>query len=298
MNRRTPKRWTLLVALCGLATPALAMQPGGPSGPPDRGPEWTPERLTARLDDRIADMEKALERMRTIRADLAESGDIRVALDDLGEAFRELVASGPLGEALQARRDTGFDRGRWNRGDRDGRDRRADGPPSVEVTDEEVRAFIEARLPELGERLSRVQSMSEPGGERLFRRLRGRIAELVALEREDPDLATLKLAEMKSGMRVVEAAAAYRRAETSGTGVDAAREELRAAMAEQFDAHLALRAHEVTRTRARIAELEAELAEQAERKDAFLDEKVDTLINNPPRWMLGDRDDDGPGRGP
>ncbi len=304
MTHRTWLRLIVLAALGSLALPSLAIQPGGGDGPRsqagpgrgvERGPEWTAERLTERVDERIVEMEKALGQLRAIRADLIETGDVRVALDELGEAFRSLIASGPMGEALRARRDgdgAGFDRGRWSRADRDGRDGGPGEPPAPDVTDAEIRAFIQARLPELGERLRRVNAFSEQGGERLFRRVRGRIAELVALEREDADMATLKLAEMKAGMRVVEAAGAYRRAESSGVGVDAAREELRLAMGEQFDAHLAMRAHEVTRTRARIAALETELTDQAARKEAFLDEKVGAMIDNPPRWMLRDRDDD------
>jgi hypothetical protein len=75
----------------------------------------------------------------------------------------------------------------------------------------------------------------------------------------------------------------------SGDSADdrtAARVRLRAALGAQFDAHIALRRHEVIATARRVAELEADIERRESGRDAFLDEKLEELTTRPPRWLI------------
>lgn len=124
-------------------------------------------------------------------------------------------------------------------------------------------------------------------------RIRSRVASLVRTEAEDETLAELQVAELKAEIGVMRSVRDLRNAEPDRA--DAARTQLRAALGDQFDAHLALRRYEVVRTADKIDALELEIRERESNKSAFLDEKLAEIESKTSRFGR-DRSRNRPGR--
>ncbi|MEM7755229.1 MAG: hypothetical protein AAF297_06295 [Planctomycetota bacterium] len=233
-----------------------------------RGPSFTAEGLSERLDDRIVDFEKALNEMRRIRASLDNDATPEDAARELVAVHRELLAEGPLGDMVARRSE----RRGGSRLDNDGPGRRQ-GPPAVEPDIDAINAFAVEHLPDVAEWLTRLGESDGPFAGRMAGRVRGRVAELVRVEAEDPALAVLQAGELRAEIGVMRATREMLGTEDS----DAARAAVRAALGRQFDAHLELRRYEILRTAERIKTLELEIAERESARESFLDTKLEQI---------------------
>src|SRR5690606_259293 len=84
-----------------------------------------------------------------------------------------------------------------------GEERRGERRP--ELSEEELaeeRAFVEERLPRLGERLREIEAKNPEAARRMLNRLSPRLREICSLTETDPDLAERRLEQMQSAMRL------------------------------------------------------------------------------------------------
>ena len=249
-----------------------------------RGPEVPPERIVERLDERIVDMERALERMREIRAEVDNGLDARSAVRDLLEVQRALLEDSALREFMERRAERGRP-GSAPFGERPGG--RRGGPPTVDGASPEVLEYARENLPEVAAWVEELSDVDSPLARRMASRVRARVADLIATEEDDARLAGLKLEEFRAEIGVMRAARAL--TIDGGEAEEEGRETLRAALGRQFDANLAMRRYEVVRTAERVEDLEAEIARREAKKDSFLDDKVEEMAERFARRMTGER---------
>ena len=100
---------------------------------------------------------------------------------------------------------------------------------------------------------------------------------------DDPQLRAEK--EKMRGLReeMRDAIAAYRAAE--GEDKDRARDEVSELAEEIFDAKQSHRQHRLERIRAHVDELEAEIKERAENREALIEEWIDDKLEEKPRGL-------------
>lgn len=163
-----------------------------------------------------------------------------------------------------------------------GEERRGERRP--ELSEEELaeeRAFVEERLPRLGERLREIEAKNPEAARRMLNRLSPRLREIRSLTETDPDLAERRLEQMQSAMRLAELGHTLRNRaneDLSSAEQEALRAELRSLLAAHFDERVREQEIEVERLREQVAELEASLREQRSRREETIAEKVDAIM--------------------
>jgi hypothetical protein len=292
---------TLLAAMAGLACigafPALAQPQDAP--PPAEPPREAPlpadgpgieERLQRRLDELSAERERLLAAM-----ELARKGA------DREEVMRALRPPGAEGDAPRQERD-----GRpWDRrpdrmdGDRPGREgpgRDRDGErPSFRDPEhrERVMAYLREHLPEVADRLDEMNESNPQLAERITSRLGPRVGEIMDLQEREPELASLKLEELRNGLAIIEAIRQCREAGDSPEQLAPARATLSARIADQFDIRARLNANEIERLRRRLDRLQADLDSQLSEREQTIQQRTDDFLSGREKVDLF-----GEGRGP
>lgn len=278
----------------------------------DTSPEALRERVRTRLDrakENITRLEHLLDRIEAGESiDPAELNELMPP----DRPFRER-----MGEALAERRGGPMRDGAPGTGPGAGPGAgpgpgfgRPDAAPDITV--EDVRAFIKSELPWLEERLSAAET-SHPGvKESMIERIRPQIAEIMETRRDDPELATLKIAQFRLGADWIETSRTVREDLRSG---EMTREQAIAAFTDLAERHFELRQqitrHEIERLRADLAARERELNDDDVRRSEWIRNMAERMVERlgrdrgfrggdgrPGRDDRDDDDNERPGRGP
>ncbi len=277
--------------------PEAGMREGGrpPKGGPrgegqDREPGmFDPAAMKARLERRLEEITR-------------EQARLREAIEKLnkGEAIGELERGMQPGrrpgrlEGLRGERPEGRPEGRpdergENRGPR-GEALKGEGPrgePTPEERDQ-MMAILRDAMPSLAKRIEEAQKTDPEAGRRLLGRWAPRLREAAQLREREPKLFELRVSELREGWKVLEAARNARElGRTSHDGEDKiaerrtkAQDELKAALAGQFDARLALQVHEVEMLSKRLEELNKRLADQKASREERVKETAERILND------------------
>lgn len=252
----------MLAAMLGSAGPARA-QDARPA-PPSETP------LRERVQQRIAEIDAERERLSVLLAGI-ESGQVPSEPPDLDDR--------PRWERWRASRDVGPE-------------------PSRELTPEELdraESFLVELVPEIAESLAQLRASDPRMHERMRRAFAPRALGVMQTLERDPALGGLQQDEFRAGVimmhRLRELRDAFVNGGRNSVGFEGARARLREALAAQFDAKLALRAHELEQMLARVHDMREELERSRAGREAHLDQAVEHAVHRLER-------DDGPPRGP
>jgi len=142
---------------------------------------------------------------------------------------------------------------------------------------------LKARAPRAFERVQSLREQSPEQSDRLLMRLAPRIRQIEEVQREDPELATLMIVELQANLELTVAArdlrALMQRDDVSDEQIAKAREHLREAMRRSFDAHLAIKEHELRRLEERIGSLRREIDRRQSMRDDYIDRQVQRILS-------------------
>lgn len=263
-----------LISASLLASPIWAnAQPGDGERSPPPAERIDPAALEARLSQRL----EQIDGMRAHLAGVLEKLRAGVAPDE---------ALGPMGMRFMQRRpwdDADDWGGPW--GGHPGMGAGVPpgmGPPAEPLPIEEVRAFIRENLPGLSQRLDSAGDADPTRTERMIRRMAPRIEEIMRQRATDPELARLRLEEMRTAMDIVDHSRALRRLTTDQAPegeVQKARRELRALLGRQFDLRQQLEARRIETTRHELDEAARRLRERQGTREQVLDEHLERVLS-------------------
>lgn len=295
MNRAAKR--VAACALGALVITALAGQPetghpaDAPVQPEGRGMRWlSPERLRARLENRLKQTETDIGILESRRDMLRRSID-RLAEGDATEevarewleadrAERDLRPREEPGPAIQQPPDRPQGDPRHMRGPDDGRAGSPSQGPGPEDR-ERLRKVLEREFPRIHARLNALGPEAAPEAERMFMRLMPRLRELQDLRERDPEMADIRRRELQATFEIVSVSRAlrdlWRAEERDEQAIAARRAELREAFAEAFDARSDSQALEIGRLTERVGSLEKELAERRANRDALIDDQLERI---------------------
>jgi len=197
-------------------------------------------------------------------------------------------------KSLLARREKGEksgDIGKDLDNGRAGRDtaRRTDQDHSAQHTDrprarlqpeerEQALAFMRENSPALAARFDKLIKSDPEAADRVLGHMIGRIREAEQLKGANPELFRLRIREMEGGAAVVDALRAYREAKSAApqdlAKLNQATEQLRTALARQFEVRLNLQENEIDSLNKRLADLKADL----EKKRSGKDEAIESMV--------------------
>lgn len=294
-----------LVAGFAFAQPGEGRPPkGGPRGGDGPAPGmFDPAAMKARLERRLEEITREQERLREAIAKLNNGEAIGDLEHGLQPGRRPGRMEGPRGERPEGRPEgRGEDRGPRGGKPEGGREEghlpkgpHGDGPKGEgmrgEPTPEEreqMMAILRDAMPSLAKRIEEAQKTDPEAGKRLLGRWAPRLREAAQLRERDPKMFGLRVDELREGWKVLEAARAARDlAKTSRDGEEKiaerrtkAQDELKAALAGQFDARLALQAHEVEMLSKRLEELNKRLADQKASREERVKETAERILND------------------
>jgi hypothetical protein len=267
----------LVVISAGLLASSIRAnaQPENAERPPPPAERIDPAAIEARLTQR-------LEQIDEMRAHLAG------AIEKLRAGVAPDEALGPMGVRLMQRRPWG-DADDWGGpwgpppGVAPGTGPRPErGPPAEPLQIEEVRAFIREHLPGLGQRLDSAGDADPTRTERMIRRMAPRIEEIMRQRATDPELARLRLQEMRTAMEIVDHSRTLRRLSTDQAAegeVQKARRELRALLGRQFDLRQQLEARRIEKSRGELDEAARHLRERQGTREQVLDEHLERVLS-------------------
>ena len=247
----------LVGASAALACVSASLLAGEPDVQPTRGDpppsQVEPgERMRERVEARLAE----------VRKEEALLQDALRSLDN-GEP-----PAGVLRDAMRGAREERV--GRWG-----------EGPPEREVDLEdltperraEILAFVNETTPQLGERIARELEDNPDRADAIFMRLAPRVLPQIELRERDPELFDLRAASMRLDWQIRAAAIGMRRAD-EGEPKAEARDRLKALIAQRVDLTMKERALMIDRFERRVASMREELAQERERRDSIVEEKL------------------------
>lgn len=148
-----------------------------------------------------------------------------------------------------------------------------------------IRNFIAEHLSSIDTQLKQVEQISPEASKRLISRLAPKILEILHLEQDDPTLATLKLNELKSGLTLIEVSGQYRglmrSSGTSQSDLNAAKDLVRLAASDRFDAQVQIKQHEISQLMMRIQELHTALEDLNSQRDEQVESMIIAAGKNP-----------------
>jgi hypothetical protein len=275
---------------------------GGPRGGEgaERDPGmFDPAAMKARLERRLEEVTREQTRIREALEKLSKGEAIGELERGMQPGRRPGRFDGPRGERPEGQDEDRGPRGGKPDGPRDeGRPERGPhtdggksdsmrGEPSPEER-EQMMAVLREAMPGLAKRVEEAQKTDPEAGRRLLGRWAPRLREAIQLREREPKLFELRVSELREGWKVLEAARNARDlARTSHDGEDKvaerrakAQEELKSALAGQFDARLALQSHEVQMLSKRLEELNKRLAEQRASREDRIKETAERILND------------------
>ncbi|HEX2837523.1 MAG TPA: hypothetical protein VHN77_05295 [Phycisphaerales bacterium] len=155
------------------------------------------------------------------------------------------------------------------------------GPEGAPEDRERLMAAVERELPEFAARMKDLRKKHPQLADRMFQRLAPRVRDALRVREHDPEMFTLRIAEIKSGLSVLEAIHASRQARLlDDTAPDAAskradaEKQLREAVGAAFDARLKIDEHEAQRLSERVNDIRAEIEKKRTDREKAVDEIV------------------------
>lgn len=149
-------------------------------------------------------------------------------------------------------------------------------PPMVRP--QAVSRFLEQNFPELWKNFEQIRSVDPKSADRLLGRMRPQIHEILILTKSQPDLAKIKLVEMKAGLSFVEASRVYRGvvndSSSSEVEITEALASLRRFAEERFDAQVKSKLYEVQQLEVRLNELKASVKGIDSRRDQEVEQMI------------------------
>lgn len=270
----------MLVISLGLASGVRAQ----PTEPPPKD-AVDPARVRARFERRLEEVRALEKRLSDALARLDQGADADEVMRDVPMRDlwgREQDPEGRGNPEWRGDRDRGGDRG----GERDrGRPEPPDreGPPRA--SPEEVQRFIDEFAPRLAERINRVRAESPTMADRLLERMRPRVGELLQTQRDDPSFFEVRRDDFLASIMMIEAGRELGEARRSGdeAKISAARDQARGAIAQSVDARRRVQEAELARLERRLQSLRDEIAQDAQRRDAIIDERLADLESHSER---------------
>jgi hypothetical protein len=257
--------------------------PGQPGRPAPDGPRDDRELARARLERRLEEARRNEQR--------------------LTEALQRLEAGASLDEVRAAAEGPGRPL-RGGRGDGAGRPR----PPGPGVRGgpgpdpEAVERFLREHVPELAARLADLRQRNPEAAQVLLNRLSGRVRELMA--ERDPRLRDARLAEFRHAQRMFEVQRRFGELVRRGAPeaeVTAARNELRTAVAEQFELRMKRHEAEIAALEDRVGRVRKEVEDRTTRRAEIIEEalrRAEERARTGGPDAPGEPDERGPGRDP
>ncbi|GJQ30336.1 MAG: hypothetical protein HBSAPP03_22200 [Phycisphaerae bacterium] len=299
-----------MAALLLLASGTATAQPpqGERPAQADRPREGVldPENLLARLERRLADSKKAQEQLQTAIERLRGGASPAEALRDL-----DLIARGPWGERGEGFGGRRFDGemdppggpmregpglGEPPSGPRDGMrpgegrgERRGEGrgmgQPMTDEAREWATTFLRENLPTLSARMDAMRQTDPAMADAMLGRLLPKLRDAARVKEQDPDLAKLRLDELRTGINVLESIRVLRQAREATAddpkreaGIRDATAALRSVLAEQHDVRMRLQSHEIQTLTKRLEDLRAELERKRSNREAGIDDMLRRII--------------------
>ncbi len=280
--RAQPMRWICLPMAIGAVAIAASARLVPPSPPVVSSSDGSPPEIDRRhsLRERLqARLEETRERI--ARYQRHEKGIL--------EAIERLDGGASPDEVLSTMRERAREEARQTR-DHLVRDRAGDGPPDRArrpVLDPEARdrvfQTLKARAPRVLERVQTLRKQSPEQGDHLLMRLAPRIRQIEETQRNDAKLATLMIVELQANLELTVAArdlrALLQRDDASDEEVAQAHERLREAMRRSFDAHLAIKEHELHRLENRIDSLRKEVERRQSMRDDYIERQIRKILS-------------------
>lgn len=162
-------------------------------------------------------------------------------------------------------------------------------------------AWVKEHMPRLGPRLEELKKSDAEAFARIMQRMRPRIAEMERLATENPESAKIRIAEWQAGMRVVDASNHLQDLKKSGgkeTELAKARDDVHAALAEQFDAQLKMQEGEIGKLKERTDRAQKRIEELRGSRDEWLARRMEEIESGKERHHEGGRGDGGPSHEP
>ncbi len=226
--------------------------------------------LRARLNRSIL---RAEETLRLHRAALAKLDEGASASEVLAAMKRQDFARPPRAEQRPAQRQ-------------------GPGPGPGGLSPQERQAmyqFLREHFPKLADNLQQIVEYDARSADRLLARMSPQIREILLLTETQPELAQLKIAEMRAGLALVEASGAYRAAMSDPSASESDRADaiarVRQAAGERFDAQLEAKKLEVAKLEARLNELKDSVHQIEQRRDTEIEQMVESTKRNARRHL-------------
>ena len=281
-------------ALMLQATTPVFAQPDHTRPPPPRGPsELEIEPLDAPVNEarpnegepRDAEsLRKRLNQTLAFAQRIVETHEAALAQLDSGESPREVMRL--LRSPEMQRGSINARRVREQSGNPGEGSLNPTEPPEMSPRDaKRVRSFIAQHLETIDAQLMQVEQISPEATKRLIGRLAPKILEILHLEEEEPAIAALKLDELKSGLAFIEVAGQYRgmlrTPGTSDSDIEAAKERVRQAASDRFDAQVQIKQYEIHQLTMRIQELHIALDDLNSQRDTQVESMIVAAAKNP-----------------
>jgi hypothetical protein len=296
-----------------VAAAAHGAQPDNAPAPRRDGPQGAMRAIVNEQDPQRAKrmLEELLTETRNLERDLSDALDRMNKGDAPRDVLRELGDRRAV--AREGMRDRVGDRPRPGNGARDMRDLR-DGPQGeagpagpqgrrpgdrfvkpggfAKLTQQErdqLREDFRRELPDVAADLEALRSTNRDMAEGIFSRIAPRYFEAREIRRTEPQLADLRIVELRGTVDVLRKTKAYREAvklpasdATRATAITQSTADLRAAIAKNFDERLAVQKYEADSLAQRLDELRADIARKGERKDSLVDDALDRMVRGLP----------------
>jgi hypothetical protein len=151
------------------------------------------------------------------------------------------------------------------------------------MTEEEVSEAIEILREFKPEVAQRIEAAADRNPERVGHVIGGAmpmVRELMWLKRNDAELYTLQVSDLRAERDTKQLAGRYREAKSKGDArAEALRQELQAKVAEHFQIRQQIRERRLARLEKRLQEFRDQIKEMQEKKDRLIGERVEELSN-------------------
>jgi len=139
--------------------------------------------------------------------------------------------------------------------------------------------FLHDNSPELSARFDKLIKNEPETADRVLSHMAGRVRDAEQVKETNPGLFKLRIQEMEGGAAVVDAMRAFREAKTAAPAdtarLNQASQQLRVALARQFDLRLSLQENEIEGLTKRLSDLKTDL----EKKRSTREETIDSMLS-------------------
>jgi hypothetical protein len=160
-------------------------------------------------------------------------------------------------------------------------------PTSDDAEREAMLGFLRAEFPELWKNLAPIVEQDQRNADRLLVRMAPQIREILVLQRSEPELARIKIEQMRTGLDFVEAARRYRTVIGNPDSTQQERDDALGLIRDQaerrFDVELLGKQHEIDRLEDRLIELRESVERIEQRREREVEQMVTAAQRNAER---------------